>query len=63
LGILVGLLVSSINRGGELKLVAPSQRVDEALRRTHLHGVFKIYGDEEQALAAFKSKTHLAGSR
>ena len=36
LGILVGLSVSARNRGGELKLVNPSQRVSDMLRRTKL---------------------------
>src|SRR6266849_3408292 len=34
LGILVGLLVSARNRGGELKLVSPRKRVKDLLRRT-----------------------------
>jgi anti-sigma B factor antagonist len=53
LGILAGLLVSATRRTGEVKLVAPSKRVAEALRRTHLHQVFLIYGNESEALAAF----------
>jgi anti-sigma B factor antagonist len=53
LGILVGLLVSSLRRGGELKLVAPSKRVEEALRRTNLDKVFHIHATEEQALGDF----------
>ena len=55
LGILVGLLVSSVKRGGELKLVAPSKRVAEALQRTHLDKVFVTYRDEGEGLAAFGS--------
>lgn len=55
LGILVGLLVSAVNRGGELKLVAPSKRVSEALQRTHLHQVFTAYREEGEGLAAFGS--------
>jgi anti-sigma B factor antagonist len=34
LGILAGLSVSARNRGGELKLVSPSKRVNDVLRRT-----------------------------
>ena len=54
IGILVGLYVSAKNHGGELKLVAPRKHVDEVLRRTSLDTVFKLYGSNEEALAAFK---------
>lgn len=63
LGILVGLLVSSVNRGGELKLVAPSKRVTEALQRTHLHQVFASYRDEREGLAAFGAKQQKGQTR
>jgi anti-sigma B factor antagonist len=53
LGMLVGLLVSARNRGGELKLVSPNQRTKELLRRTSLDYIFKVYGSNEQAVAAF----------
>lgn len=55
LGILAGLLVSSLRRGGELKLVAPGKRVQEALRRTNLDKIFHIHSLEEEALADFGS--------
>lgn len=63
LGILVGLLVSAVNRGGELKLVAPSKRVMEALQRTHLHQVFTAYRDESEGLAAFNSNQKRSQAR
>lgn len=53
IGVLVGLLVSARNRGGELKLVAPNQHVSDVLRRTNLHTVFKLYARDEEAVAAF----------
>src|SRR5439155_20107389 len=43
LGILVGLSVSARNRGGELKLASPSQRVSDLLRRTRLEGIISVY--------------------
>ncbi|HLK32404.1 MAG TPA: STAS domain-containing protein [Terriglobales bacterium] len=55
LGILVGLFVSSLRRGGELKLVAPTKRVEEVLRRTRLDGVFKVHSSEEDAIAEFSA--------
>src|SRR5229473_4041733 len=56
LGILVGLLVSARNRGGELKLVSPKQRIKELLRRTSLDKIFRVYGNDEEAVAAFRKK-------
>src|SRR5436309_15396575 len=42
LGVLVGLSVSARNRGGELKLVSPSQRVSDLLRRTRLDTIISV---------------------
>jgi anti-anti-sigma factor len=53
LGILVGLLVSARNRGGELKLVSPNKHVNDALHRTGLDTVFRVYGKDNEAVAAF----------
>ena len=56
LGILVGLLVSARNRGGGLKLVSPKQRIKELLRRTSLDKIFRVYGNDEEAVAAFRKQ-------
>jgi anti-sigma B factor antagonist len=56
LGILVGLSVSARNRGGELKLVNPSQRVSDVLRRTKLDTIISVYGNDEAAVAAFRKQ-------
>jgi anti-sigma B factor antagonist len=56
LGILVGLLVSARNRGGELKLVSPRKRVKDLLRRTNLHAIFGVYENNDEAVAAFRKK-------
>ena len=56
LGILVGLLVSARNRGGELKLVSPNHRIKELLRRTSLDNIFRVYGNNEEAVAAFRKQ-------
>jgi anti-sigma B factor antagonist len=56
LGILVGLLVSARNRGGDLKLVSPNQRIKELLRRTSLDNLFKVYGNNDEAVAAFRKQ-------
>jgi len=56
LGILVGLAVSARNRGGELKLVSPSQRVSDLLRRTRLDAIIGVYRNEKHAVAAFRKQ-------
>jgi len=56
LGILVGLAVSARNRGGELKLVSPTQRVSDLLRRTRLDAIISIYRNEKEAVAAFRKQ-------
>ena len=54
LGMLVGLLVSARNRSGELKLASPLKRVRDLLQRTNLDGVFSVYENNDEALAAFR---------
>ena len=56
LGVLVGLFISARHRGGELKLVSPHQRTTELLRRTSLDKIFRVYGNNEEAVAAFGKK-------
>ena len=53
LGMLVGLFVSARNRSGELKLASPRKRVTDLLRRTHLDTIFRVYANNEEAVAAF----------
>jgi anti-sigma B factor antagonist len=57
LGTLVGTLASTRNRQGEIKLVRPVPRVVELLRRTRLDTVFKSYGSDEDAVAAFRAQS------
>jgi anti-sigma B factor antagonist len=56
LGILAGISVSARNRGGELKLVSPSKRVNDLLQRTNLDKILSLYGTEEEAVAAFRTQ-------
>ena len=56
LGVLVGLFLPARNRGGELKLVSPNQRTTELLRRASLDKIFRMYGNNEEAVAAFGKK-------
>ena len=53
LGMLVGHLVSAKNRRGEIKLASPSTRVKDLLRRTNLDTIFAVYGNKDEAVAAF----------
>ena len=59
LGMLVGLLVSARNRGGELKLVSPNKRVNDLLQRTNLDTILRVYGNDEEAVAAFRKTSSL----
>jgi anti-sigma B factor antagonist len=54
IGILVGLFISARNRNGDLKLVSPSQHVTDVLRRTNLHTIFSVYGNDDEAVTAFR---------
>ena len=56
LGMLVGLLVSARNRGGELKLASLGKRVAEVLRRTNLDTIFRIFTNNDEALASFEKQ-------
>jgi anti-sigma B factor antagonist len=55
-GILVGLFLSAKKRGGELKLVSPTRHVIDALHQTSLDTVFKVYGNDNEAVAAFRDQ-------
>src|SRR5690348_10997977 len=53
LGILVALHIAANNRGGDIKLVSPSERVERVLGETKLNNVFSVYTTLDEALAAF----------
>jgi anti-sigma B factor antagonist len=53
LGTLVGTLASTRHQQGEIKLVRPTKRVADLLRRTRLDQVFKSYENDDDAVAAF----------
>jgi anti-sigma B factor antagonist len=56
LGTLVGMLASTRNRQGEIKLVRPTKRVVDLLRRTRLDTVFKSYESDDEAVTAFRTE-------
>jgi len=55
-GMLVGLLVSARNRAGDLKLASPGTRVKDLLRRTSLETIFRLYANNDEAVAAFRKQ-------
>ena len=55
IGTLVGMLASTRNRHGEIKLVRPNQRVTDLLQRTRLTTVFKCYESDDEAVRAFQA--------
>ena len=57
LGTLVGMLASTRNRQGEIKLVRPNQRVADLLQRTRLATVFKSYEVDDDVVKAFSTNT------
>ena len=57
LGTLVGLLASTRNRHGEIKLVRPTKRVTDLLRQTRLNTVFHSYESDADAVAAFGDRS------
>ena len=45
--------MSVIKRGGEIKVVGLSARVEEILKITQLHQVFQEFQDEQSAVQSF----------
>ena len=56
LGILIALHIAANTRGGDIKLVSPSERVQRVLGETKLNTVLSIYESVDDALAAFTGK-------
>ncbi len=54
LGNLVSCFTSVQRKGGELKLVKLSERIQDLMLMTKLLTVFDVYDSEEQALGSFK---------
>jgi len=56
-GALASLLTSTRTRGGDLKLIAPSRKVESALRTTFLYELFHILSSAKE-LAEFSAQPH-----
>ena len=50
---LVQAYLSVIKRGGEMKVVGLSEKIEEILKITHLYQVFPEFRDEQEALRSF----------
>lgn len=50
---LVQAYLSVVKRGGEMKVVGLSERIEEVLKITHLYQVFPEFQDEQAALRSF----------
>jgi anti-sigma B factor antagonist len=55
LGVLVGVLASTKNLRGDIKLVSPNSLVVDLLQRTRLNRVFNSYESDSEAVAAFQT--------
>lgn len=53
IGDLVHTYMSVIKRGGEMKVVGLTDKVEEILKITHLYQVFQEFQDEQSALQSF----------
>jgi anti-sigma B factor antagonist len=54
LGCLITVLKATRDRGGDLKLLSPSQEVQNLLGLTKLSAAFDIHATEDEAVASFK---------
>jgi len=63
LAALVGLFISTRNRGGELKLADLSPKSRELLRVTRLNRIFDAYSSEAEALESFRRANAAPGNR
>jgi anti-sigma B factor antagonist len=52
-GALVAMYLHVTRRGGQFKLLCPSQRSSEVLRITHLFSVFEVFDREAEAVQSF----------
>ena len=52
-GTLVAVYLHTVKRGGALKLLQPSERVNRVLHMTHLEDAFDVFDNEHDAVRAF----------
>ena len=54
-GELVAAYTTAVNRGGRLKLLKLTQRVQDVVQLTKVHRVFDVFTDENAALQSFEA--------
>jgi anti-sigma B factor antagonist len=54
LGELVAAYTTTKNRGGNLKLMKLTQRVQDVVQLTKVYRVFEVYSDEDSAVRSFQ---------
>ena len=54
-GGLVAMFLHVLKRGGELKVICPSQRACRVLKITQLRSVFDVFQTEAQGIASFRT--------
>jgi anti-sigma B factor antagonist len=54
LGELVAAYTTAKNRGGNLKLMKLTQRVQDVVQLTKVYRVFEVYSDEDSAVRSFQ---------
>lgn len=52
-GTLVAVYLHALKRGGKLKLLRPSERVNRVLHMTHLQTAFEVFESENDAVRTF----------
>lgn len=56
-GTLVAVYLHALKRGGKLKLLRPSERVNRVLRMTRLETAFEVFESENDAVRTFDVRT------
>jgi len=57
LGELVAAYTTATRRGGKLKLMKLTQRVQDVVQLTKVYRIFEVYSDEDTAIRSFAAST------
>jgi anti-sigma B factor antagonist len=55
LGELVAAFTTAANRGGRLKLMKLTKRVQDVVQLARVHRVFEVFSDEDSAVRSFSA--------
>jgi anti-anti-sigma factor len=58
-GTLVAVYLHALKRGGKLKLLRPSERVNRVLHMTHLESAFEVFEHEADAVRTFEERLRI----